>query len=301
MRSLLFAVGLPLWLALFAAGAPFAASDVEAPAPLAKVAIVGASVSAGYGLDPSAAPALGETSKVNLARIVDASIVGAHATPIDQSDLMFFAAAKATAKRSVKAAVAAKPSLVVALDYVFWFGYGDGDPKQRLERLADGLKVLESARCPVLLGDFPDFNGAKVDPMMLPPSSIPSKDVLAKLNAACRAWAQGRENVIVVPVGELFRKLAAGETLEVGGNALGADARARLMQRDGLHPTLEGTCALWALAVDAWLATKPLDVDASALLLELGPLAAKAGAAPDAAGASKSKPAQKLLESPAGG
>ncbi|MBI5434637.1 MAG: hypothetical protein HZA52_17530 [Planctomycetes bacterium] len=296
MRSHLLAVALPLFLLV-----PFAASDTKAPAPLAKVAIVGASVSAGFGLDPSADPMLGEKSKVTLARIVDASILGAHATPVDQSDLMFFTAAKASAKRAVKNAAAAKPSMLVALDYVFWLGYGDGDPKQRLDRLADGLKALESVRCPVLLGDFPDFNGTTVDPMMLPPNSIPSKETVAKLNAACRAWAQGRDNVIVVPVSELFRKLAAGEAIEVGGNALGADARARLMQRDGLHTTLEGTCALWALGVDTWLATKPAGVDAQSLLLDVPALAKKASAPPAEASAPKDKREKKLQKTHAGG
>lgn len=274
-----------------------------APAPLAKPAIVGASVSAGFGLDPNADAFQGQESKVRLANIVQASIVGAHDPIVDLSSFMFFSAPKPTAKKSAKEVADAKPSVVVALDYLFWLGFGPGDEKARLDRLEDGFKALETIKAPLLLGDLPDFDGVKVSPMMLPPQSIPPKDVLAKLNARLTEWASKHDNVVVVPIEQMFRKLNAGEEFEVHGNKFGKDARAKLMQEDGLHTTLEGTCALWVLAVDAWLAKKPAGLDEKAFVLDVAQLVVKAPTVNPGAQAKEKpgKPAKKKEGAGAGG
>ncbi|MCK6445421.1 MAG: hypothetical protein L6Q99_03435 [Planctomycetes bacterium] len=289
-----FVLGLLVLVTSFTSGFDGAsatlASDTKAPAALGRVVVVGASVSAGFGLDPRADPFQGQTSRLKLAQIVDASIVGAHAAPLDESDLLFFSAAKATAKRLAKEAGAAKPTLVVALDYLFWLGYGAGDEKERIGRLEDGLKALEGVKGTVLLGDLPDFNGAKVDRLMLPPESIPPSAVIARLNEKCANWAKRRKNVVLVPVASLFSKLTKGEAFTVRGQEFDASAQRRLMQSDGLHTTLEGTCALWVLAVDAWLATQPAGLDETAFELDVAELARKSGAVlGGGAGASESK------------
>lgn len=262
-----------------------------APAPLAKPAVIGASVSAGVGLDTTADPFQGQESKLRLSNVVDASIVGTHDAILDLASFMFFSAPKPTAKKSAKEVVEAKPSLVVAIDYLFWLGFGPGDEKARLERIEDGLKALEAVKSPLLLGDLPDFNGVTVSRMMLAPESIPTRDVLAHLNARIAEWAKKRSNVVVVPIEETFRKLNAGEEFTVRGNAFGKDARAKFMQKDGLHTTLEGTCALWVVAVDAWLATKPAGVEEKDFVLDVAQLVAKA---PSAGGATQDdkKPAK---------
>lgn len=260
---------------------PFLRADGEvkapkAPAALEKVAIVGASVSAGVGLDPTSDPLQGQESKLRLAHVVEASIVGAHGPLVDLSDYMFFSAPKPTAKRRAKEAVDAKPSVLVAIDFLFWLGYGPGSEKARLERVDEGLKALEGVKGPILLGDLADFNGVQVSRMMLAPEAIPPKEVLEKLNARIAEWAKGHKNVTVVPIREMFRKVNAGEEFEIHGNKFDKGARARLMQDDGLHTTIEGTCALWVLAVDTWLATKPAGLDDTAFVLDVAGLAEKA-------------------------
>ena len=279
--KLLFA----LCLACFSFG-----TSERAPAPLAHPAVVGASVSAGVGLDPSADPLQGQQSKLRLSTVVDASIVGAHEASADFADFMFFSAPKPTAKRSVKDALDAKPSVLVALDYLFWLGYGPGDERARLGRLEEGLKALESVKQPVLLGDLPDFNGVQVSRMLLAPEAIPTRDVLDKLDARILEWSKAHKNVVLVPVRQMFQRLNSGEDFTLHGNKFDKDARARLMQKDGLHTTLEGTAALWILAVDAWLATKPAGLDEKAFVLDLERLveAARKPKAPEKA----SKPAK---------
>jgi hypothetical protein len=274
-RALLFAL-LPL-LVLPLARAEGDAKPAKAPAPLQKVAVIGASISAGVGLDPAADPLQGQQSKLRLVHVVHASVVGEHAPPLDLSDYMFFSAPKPTAKRRAKEAADAKASVVVALDYLFWLGYGPGDAKARLERVQDGLKALEAVKAPLLLGDFADFNGVRSS--MLSPDAVPPTEVIDQLNERIAEWAKDRKNVVVVPIREMFRKVIAGEPFEVRGNAFDANAKKRLMQDDGLHTSLEGTCALWVLAVDSWLATKPEGVDESAFVLDVAKLVAVAPSA----------------------
>lgn len=290
----LLALGLALVSLLapsFALGGDAAkpAGGPAAPAPLAKIAILGASVSSGFGLDPNADPFSGQESKLRLANVVSASIVGAHAAPLDFATMMFFMSPKENAVQTAKEALDAKPTMVVAIDYLFWLAYGKGEVAARTERLDAGLKALEPLTCPVLLGDVPDFNGVKVSPMMLAPQAIPARDVLDALQQHVRDWAKAHTNVVLVPVRDMLAKMNAGEPIDVRGNHYDKGARAKLMQEDGLHTTLEGTSALWVLALDAWLATKPASVDESAFVLKAADLATKAQAAAETAPAAPKK------------
>ena len=54
-------------------------------------------------------------------------------------------------------------SLIVAIDFLFWFGYGAGkDAEGRMASLEQGLDLLEGLMGPILLGDLPDVRHAKV-------------------------------------------------------------------------------------------------------------------------------------------
>jgi len=256
---------------------------------LQRIAIVGASMSAGFGLDPEANPMMGQESKMQLAQIVEASIVGPHEPVHNGATMMFFTAPEPTAKRALAEAKTAKPTVIVALDYLFWMGYGSGNEAKREERVKSALALLEPFECPILLSDLPDFNGAKPDPMMLPPQAIPPAETIVKLNKQIGEWAKEHKNVVLVPQGEMLRKLIADEEIQAGGNTFVKGSRARLLQADGLHTTLEGTCAMWASAVDAWRAhdaTLPVD----ALLIDVAQLAAKAKGAPPAKPGTAVKP-----------
>jgi len=260
------------------------------------VAVIGASVSAGMGLDPSANPFAGEKSKVQLAQIVDAAIVPEHDVPWNGADLNFFSSPEGIAKRSVADAKAEKPTALVAIDYLFWLGYGNGSDEKRLARVEAGLKLLEAFACPVLVGDLPDFHGAGTNPLYLPKESIPAAESLAQMNKAIYAWAKERKNVVIVPMAEMLRKVIVDEPITVGGVTFEKGSKSRLLQGDNLHTTLEGTCALWCIAVEAWRAADPT-IPADAFLANPTELAKKVEAAAAAAPAkvkrakpSKAKP-----------
>ena len=274
---------------------------------LQRIAVVGASLSAGFGLDPTANPLTGQESKLQLAQIVDASIVGPHEPVHNGATMMFFTAPEPTGKRALAEAMSAKPTALVALDYLFWMGYGPGNDAKREERVKSALAMLEPFTCPILLSDLPDFNASKPDPMMLPPQSIPPAETLVKLNQQIADWAKDRKNVVLVPQGEMLRKLIADEEIKAGGNTYAKGSRAKLLQADGLHTTLEGTCAMWVTAIDAWRAKDPT-LPAEALLLDVPKLAEKSAAAPPAkagtpvkAGKARKAEPKKKAGTPVGG
>jgi len=242
------------------------------------VAVIGASVSAGIGLDPTSNAFAGEKSKTQLAEIIDASLLFEHDAPWNGADFNFFSSPEAIARRSAADAKAEKPTALIAIDYLFWLGYGNGSNEKRLARLEAGLKLLESFTCPVLVGDLSDFHGAGTNPFYLPKESIPPAESLAQMNKAIYAWAKERKNVVVVPLAEMLRKIIVDEPISVGGVTFEKGSKARLLQQDNLHTTLEGTCALWCIAVEAWRAMDPT-IPAEAFLANPTELAKKVEAA----------------------
>jgi hypothetical protein len=151
----------------------------------------------------------------------------------------------------VAAVVARDPDAVVALDFLFWFGYGhvwrDGEGDELAERLAlqrRGLALLESlGERPLVVGDYPDMAGA--DRRMISPRQIPRPDLLAKLNEELYEWAGERPHVVVFPLADWVRRMKAGGFwVAVGPDEIwpGTPAqslllgRHALLQSDALHP-----------------------------------------------------------------
>lgn len=190
---------------------------------LERVAVLGASVSAGFGSE-------------RLGALLDRSIVGAHEVR-DLADLRMFRVAGVSARRQVDAAVAFRPTLVVAVDFLFWFGYGwASGVDERLARIDVGLAQLERLDAPLLLGDLPDMRTAAN--WMLPAHAIPPVAELAALNAHLRRWAAAHPRVVVVPLSEWTRQLMASGEVELAPGVRAPSAS--LMNADGLHVNRKG-------------------------------------------------------------
>jgi len=237
----------------------------ERPDPFARVAVVGASVSAGFGLRAELKAAASLADFVQCA-LPEASPGGPRAV-LDLGQELFFTRPTRLGSDAVARAREADPTLVVALDFLFWYGYGDLREDARLERLEDGLRALEALPCPVLVGDLPDMTIAlegagPFGQPMIRPAQIPRPETLTLLNARLRAWAAGRESVVVVPLCDYVARLASGREVRLRGNEWPPDAVARLTQADRLHPTVEGTAALTVLALDALVTARELGDDA---------------------------------------
>lgn len=223
----------------------------QAPAPLApaarenrveRVVVMGASMSAGFGLERDFAAA------------IEASLRPPHEPVLALGDLLFFASPQAFGTRQVEAALEAEPTLVVGIDFLFWFGYGaldsHGGPieqeSERLELLELGLGLLEEFECPLVLADFPDMSAAVGK--MISPAQMPAKATLPLLSQRVREWAAKRENTLVLPLSELATKLGSKVEVRIGRHVFPAGAR--LLQQDQLHPTLEGMAAVGQLVCD---------------------------------------------------
>lgn len=198
-----------------------AAVDAAAPLVLTRIAVVGASVSAGF-----TAP-----------RIAEAMRAAGTSEVIDAADLWMFRDPDGNGAAQIATAAAAKPSLVVALDFLFWFAYQPSDRAASLER---GLTLLATLDGPLAVGDLADMRGA--DPRMLPPTSVPPADELAAMNARIAAWAAARPGTVVLPLAAWTAPLLAGAEVELApGERIAASS---LLFLDGLHPNPLG---LWYL------------------------------------------------------
>ena len=177
------------------------------------------------------------------ARVVEGDEIVTH------SDLMFFSRPERTGPLLVHRAIGEAPTVVVALDFLFWYGYGElpeagADPganadaspsERRLARLERGLRVLDRVECPILVGDLPDMHEAIG--LMLSRRQVPDRDTLARLNERIRAWAEERDRVTLVPLADLAERMRRGEALEIAGFTWSAEDARRLLQLDRLHPS----------------------------------------------------------------
>ncbi|MAE76107.1 MAG: hypothetical protein CMJ85_04455 [Planctomycetes bacterium] len=231
------------------------------PKALQRVAVIGASLSDGFGATP-------------LSRLLNKAIAGkAGRQPVARlASSMFFARPLVGGRQQIDRAIKREATLVVGADYLFWYAYGfPGGIRQRAGKavelrttdragrdlairgwqLAQGLAELERLDVRVVIGDLPDMTGAH--PMMLKPAQIPSRATLDKLNERIRAWAAPRKNVLLLPMAEWMTQLRAGKlslpNRKGGGEPIRLSAE-KMMSWDRLHPTKLGTVVFCSLLVD---------------------------------------------------
>ncbi len=245
MRTLLL-----LPLLLFVAFAPPQESSA-ACALTRRVAVIGASVSAGFGLENElkAEAAFGD--------VLDCALVGERDACTDLGEIFFFRDPWGRGPEQVEQALAIDPTLVVGIDFLFWFAYGSymQGAQRRLAELERGLALLERFDCPLLIGDLPDmrialegegpFGGPLITERM-----IPTPEELETLNARIREWAGERGDVSVVPLAEFLRRANAGEKFSLRDNEWGEGSLRSLLQKDLLHPKAGGVIVLIVIALD---------------------------------------------------
>ncbi len=207
-----------------------------------RIFIVGASVSAGMG---------GLT-------FLDAFIAAAPRSDVGSAASIFLFRDPPKATRDqVAAALAFKPTLVIALDLLFWDAYGFAPQAQRRDAIAHALQELDrlhAAGATVVVGDLPHIVTAS--PMLLDPSSVPPVEELAELNRQIQAWAGPRK--LVAPFATWAAPLALhGEVTMPDGSRVAADA---LMAADGLHANPRGTYYVLT-QLDQWLERQGIAAD----------------------------------------
>ena len=209
-----------------------------------RVAVIGASMSAGFALDVEAGRPL------DLAGVLQCALTARHDPVASAADIFFFMRPADTGALLAEKAAEANPTLVVALDFLFWFGYGVvAAEEDRPARLEEGLRLLDRFSCPVIAGDLPDMSEAIG--IMLSAAQVPAEETRARMNLRIREWAAGR-GAVVLPLSDLVAKLRAGGEVRAGARVYSGAASRALLQRDRLHPTVEGLACVAVAALDAF-------------------------------------------------
>lgn len=240
-RSGFSPIWLICWLGLLAPSSgcrPGAKSpaDPTGPAlPLERIAIVGASVSAGFGGSPfvdafrqavkscekGSDPISGARPSTRCTEVVES-----------WANLMLFRDPIGETQLELGKAIELGASTVVAIDLLFWHVYNVRDVEPALAELD---KVLATGAW-ILVGDVPLITTASE--LMLPKEAIPPQEALDAANRRIAAWAN-RDRVLLVPLAEWTAPLRAGVEVELApGQKVPA---ASLMALDGLHANPLGT------------------------------------------------------------
>jgi hypothetical protein len=223
--------------------------------PWNRIVIIGASASAGFVL----AEPFGGTNTMNckLRFYLDAAIAVPHPPLRDFSTALMFLNPDTFSQQQIAAVAATKPTLVVAVDFLFWHCYGDGlTDAGRLRRFDDGLKLLEKIPCPLVVGDIPDVSSA-TNTGIISADQVANAAVRAAANARLRAWAASRPQVAIVPLAKFMRDVSGNKTVTIHGLVFPAGKTRAFMQDDQLHPTPRGAALLALGILDALMTRDP--------------------------------------------
>ena len=227
---------LVLWVAVFELRL-FAAES-----PWQRVVVIGASASAGFVLSEPFGGT--HTARCRLNRYLDAAIATPHAPVKNLASALFFLNPESFGPLQVEAATNDRPSLVIGVDFLFWFCYGDGGSDAgRAARFEDGLKLLDEIHCPLVVGDIPDAASA-TNTGIISIAQVPSEAARRAANQRLREWAARHPQVTIMPLAEFMRATKANRAIKIHGRSLPAGTTRALLQADQLHPAPQGTAAL---------------------------------------------------------
>ena len=243
---------------------------------LERVAVTGASVTAGWGLQTP--PIKGDFGgyPINLKHILDAMILAPHEEVAYFGKSMFFARPVVFGSELIDEITKYDPTLIVAVDYLFWFAYGNvafSGEKHRIDRFKEGLSILENIQSDLIIGNIPDVR--KAIGKVLSASQVPTVETIQKMNNILRSWALLHPNVKVLNVYKLYKALLDDATLTTSSYTWPAGSQEKLLQKDMLHTTFEGTVAASLFVADA-IGLEGLETDPEILMLRAATIARQA-------------------------
>ncbi len=237
----------PVFLAVLWTGA----AQAQEKAPWARMVIIGASVSRGFtASEPFGGP---KSKEYALDRYLSAAVRAPHHPPQNLANALFFVMPDDMGHEQIRQAMTNRPTLVIGIDFLFWFCYGRGQTdRDRQAHFEKGLRFLEAVNCPLIVGDIPDASAAVN--RMLSPDEIPSPEVRESANRRLKDWAAQRKQVTVVPLADFMRAVAANKSWTGHDFTLARGTTRSLLQDDRLHPSQRGCAVLAVSILDAFLA-----------------------------------------------
>jgi hypothetical protein len=232
-----------------------ACASTPATIDLDRPAVIGASVSAGFGLQVNL------TDGIALALDLERDAI------LDGGRLFFFLDPEGTGVSLVQLVQAFDPSVVVAMDFLFWFTYGDLDGVQeRLDLLERGLAFLDELDAPILVTTVPNME-ASIGLMLTRPM-VPLPAALARINERITDWAAVRPHVRILDLPDLLSHLKSREPVEFAGRSWPVEEGQAYLQADHLHPTTSGMAFVVCALLERLSPGRPLDPQALGRQLE---------------------------------
>ena len=230
-----------------------------------KIAVIGASASAGFGVFEEIKVSEDSTQLqgISLGDVLIEAKGDEKVVVLDLASGGFFSKPVRFGQASVKRANEWSADLVIAIDFLFWFLYGSTDADdaritnedQRLEKLEEGLRQLDLLKMFVIIGEVPDMSPAVGK--MLSGSQMPDLATIAAANQRIRAWAKERPRVGVIPLHGLISELRSGEPFKIGRHDWDPTAEGiAVILPDRLHPSINGLIALLQSAHDVAINTE---------------------------------------------
>ncbi len=196
------------------------------------LAIIGASISAGL------------FSGTSMAQVLEAAI-GQPKRITDRSATWFYSDPPGYAKRMIRQLQQDRPSIVLALDYLFWFGYGPKTFGYRKKQIQQALELLDTLKCRVIVGDLPALSAS----MLLRQKEIPSTKELQDLNKLIRKWGIRNPRATIFPLAALTRSVQNRQRIEINASPWRFNKQ-QMLQFDGLHLTRNGLIAVTAIVLE---------------------------------------------------
>jgi hypothetical protein len=243
------------------------------PITIERVAVTGASVTAGYGLITPPIKCNFGGYPINLKHIVDAMILAPHEEVAYFGDSMFFAHPVVSGKEIIEKISAYDPTLIIAVDYLFWFAYGDvglSGEEYRIKKFNEGLSCLENVKSDLLIGNIPDVH--KAIGRVLSASHVPTVETIQKMNRMLNLWVLLHQNVTVLDVYTLYGALLDDAAIKTDTFTWPAGSKEKLLQSDLLHMTLEGTVAASLVVADA-IGLEEIETNPKILMLKAAAIA----------------------------
>jgi len=201
---------------------------------LANMAVIGASQSNGF------------MSGVLLRDVLDRAITFEHSSE-SFSNAFFFQNPERHGKRQIKQVLKTEATSMIALDYLFWYVYGNQPLESRLSGLQVGLDNLDQFSGIIYVGDIPNMEGAS--PIMLPKSLVPPIEHLNLANEMIKKWVEERERVELLPLASWVNAMRTDGEIELDGKVIKMKKK-DVMSWDGLHTNIKGQGFIAALCLD---------------------------------------------------
>lgn len=152
--------------------------------------------------------------------------------------------------KQVTDALKSKPSVIIAVDQLFWQLYGNfSSPEQRIITFKAALTKLDTITCPLVIGNIPDASHSIHK--MLAPSQIPKIETVNKANQLLREWVAKRKQTAIIDLAKFMTLCTSNKEIKLNHITYPAGTTKQFLQTDMLHPTDDGVKAISYAVLDS--------------------------------------------------